>query len=255
MQLSLFSYPLNLILALIWAGGIYSLWRYRKKSRIVSFMLSKAATVSAILLFAGFCLATGLTGRREIMSSWPAAAVMLYFMSVLLFVLLRGWRICHASGKGRIRWRFFLNHAGLLLAVSSAFWGAPDSSTLMMRVEQGQPSSDAVSQDGRYSRLAYEVELTDFRTEAYEDGTPSMFEADIHVGGKAVTLKVNHPYAVSLGEDIYLSGYDRNWKDDSYVCILQIVKEPWKYAALAGIVMMLAGALLMFVRGPVRKVE
>ena len=41
--------------------------------------------------------------------------------------------------------------------------------------------------------------------------------------------------------------------EDSTWCIMQIVREPWKYWAFAGVMMMLAGAFLMFIQGPSRR--
>ena len=60
-------------------------------------------------------------------------------------------------------------------------------------------------------------------------------------------LRVNHPYQIRFGEDLYLSGYDTVSQE---YCILQIVREPWRYVTLAGIIMILAGALLLFIGGP-----
>ena len=53
-----------------------------------------------------------------------------------------------------------------------------------------------------------------------------------------------------LGEDIYLTGYDVTKGNESEYCILQVVKQPWKYIIVAGILMMLAGAILLFINGP-----
>ena len=65
-------------------------------------------------------------------------------------------------------------------------------------------------------------------------------------------LEVNHPYAYRLGEDVYLTGYDVAKGNNSEYCILQIVEQPWKYVVVAGILMMLAGAILLFIKGPER---
>lgn len=91
----------------------------------VEFMLSRGATVWAIVLFLLFGLVMGVTGIRSVAQSWPFVFAMLYFQTVLLFVLVRGWRAPTATGArlGSVRWRFVLNHLGILLAVSSAFWG------------------------------------------------------------------------------------------------------------------------------------
>lgn len=242
MSLSFFSFPLNLLLALIWALTIYGLWRRKRESVFVRYMLSARASITAIVLFIVFCLVVGLTGNRGIVSTWVFAVFMLYFLTVLAFVFLRGCR--------RGRWRFILIHLGLLLTLSSAFWGAPDSETLMVKAVKDEPVREAYSEDGRRTWLPYDVVLNDFSIQTYENGHPSMYEAEVVVGVDTVVLKVNHPYSRTFGEDVYLSGYDVDSLDDSRYCVIQIVKEPWKYWAVAGIIMVLAGAVMLFLRGP-----
>lgn len=251
--LSFLSFPLNLILALIWAVSMFSIWKIRRKSIFVQFMLSRGATVSSILLFLIFSLVVGVTGYRWLVSTWVFAAVMLYFQTVLLFVILRGWRAQTATGArlGAVRWRFLLNHAGILLAVSSAFWGAPDTEVLRIRALRDIPVREAFSMDGDSHWLPYEIRLNEFKTETYSNGVPSMYEASLDVDGKEVILRVNEPYAVSFGKDLYLVGFDSSGDNES--CILQLVDEPWKYTALAGVVMMLSGAFLLFIGGPRRR--
>ena len=250
--LSFLSFPLNLILALIWAVSMFSIWKIRRKSIFVQFMLSRGATVSSILLFLIFSLVVGVTGYRWLVSTWVFAAVMLYFQTVLLFVILRGWRAQTATGArlGAVRWRFLLNHAGILLAVSSAFWGAPDTEVLRIRALRDVAVREAFSMDGDSHWLPYEIRLNEFKTETYSNGVPSMYEASVDVDGKEVILRVNEPYAVSFGKDLYLVGFDSSGDNES--CILQLVDEPWKYSALAGVVMMLSGAFLLFIGGPRR---
>lgn len=251
--LSFLAFPLNLILALIWAAVMFSIWKTRKKSLFVDFMLSRGATVSAILLFLGFSLAVGISGNRELVSTWIFAAVMLYFQTVLLFVILRGWRAQTATGArlGAIRWRFLLNHAGILLAVSSAFWGAPDTDVLRVRAIRDLPVREAFAMDGTMGWLPFEITLEEFNIETYSNGVPSMYEARVKVDGDDVVLEVNKPYTVSFGKDLYLVGFDNMNDGDS--CILQVVYEPWRYAALTGVVMMLTGAFLLFAGGPRRR--
>ena len=251
--LSFLSFPLDLILALIWAVVMISIWKTRRKSLFVAFMLSRGATVSAIVLFLGFSLAVGISGQRELVSTWVFAAVMLYFQTVLLYVILRGWRAQTATGArlGAIRWRFLLNHVGILLAVSSAFWGAPDTEVLRVRAIRDLPVREAFTMDGTMGWLPFEITLKEFNVDTYSNGVPSMYEARIDVDGEEVLLKVNKPYSVSLGKDLYLVGFDNMYEGDT--CILQVVYEPWRYAALAGVIMMLAGAFLLFAGGPGRR--
>lgn len=252
LPVSLMAFPLNVILFLIWLCGVYMIWKHSSRSLFARFMLSRQATISAIVLFLSFSLVIGLTGLRNLTSTWVFAAVMLYFQTVLLFVILRGWRTAASpgTGKGTIRWRFLLNHVGILLAVAAPFWGAPDSVTLRLQAFKDMPEREAYRMDGTSRWLSYEIEMKDFSVETYENGVPSMYEAELMIGGEPVTLKVNHPYSISFAEDLYLTGYDADLGIDPRYCIVQIVREPWKYGAVAGILMMLAGAFLLFAGGP-----
>lgn len=229
--MTFFSFPLNLILALLWAGSMLWLWKSQRKSLFVRFMLSKAATISAISLLLIFCALIGLTGIRSLVHSWAFIAVLFYFQTVLLFVLFRGKRQ-------------FFHHIGLVIAVGSAFWGAPDSETFRLRAVKDIPVREVHRMDGSSAWLPYEITLKDFRTETYGNGVPMMYEADLLVDNEDVTLKVNHPYRRAFGEDVYLAGTG----DGS--CVLQIVREPWKYGVVIGIILMLAGAFLLFIEGP-----
>lgn len=176
---------------------------------------------------------------------------MLYLMTVLAFVILRGWRIRGKTGLSSIRWRFIMLHAGLLLVLASSFWGRPDSETLNMRISEGTGIDEAYRQDGTLKVLPYQVELKECDVQFYGDGTPMSYEASVLVGGREAVLKVNHPYRVSFGEDLYLTGYEQDEGTDS--CVVMIVREPGRYGTLAGILMILCGAFLMFFAGPVKK--
>ena len=244
-SMSFFAFPLNLISALLWIIAVVMSFRHARDSKAVRFMLSPAATLTAIGLFSLACLIIGLTGNREWVRSVPFIIIYLFLMTVLLYVVIRGWKTGNI-----VRWRFLLNHAGLLLAMSSAFFGAPDSEELRLQVFKDMPAREAFRTDGARAWLSYEVELKDFRIETYNDGTPSSYEADVIVAGNPVTLKVNHPYSIGLAEDVYLSSYD---SVSGEYCILQVVREPWKYPALGGIIMLLSGALLLFIQGPRKK--
>ena len=244
-HMTLFAFPLNLVLALLWVAGVFFSYKNAPSSRVVRFMLSPLATIVSIALFSVACLILGLTGNRELIRSLPFILIYIFMMTVLLYVILRGWK----SGGG-IRWRFLLNHAGLLLALSAAFFGAPDSETIRVQTYKDVPVREAFRMDGSRTWLSYELELKEFKVEMYDDGTPLSYEAGVMIDGKPVTLKVNHPHSVGLAEDVYLSSYDQA---EGEYCILQIVNEPWKYPALVGIIMMLAGALLLFIQGPRKK--
>lgn len=238
-----FAFPLNLLVALLWAIGLAWIRRSHPQCRLVRFLLSPAATVSSLLLLLLGCLWVGFSGDREFVQSVVFVAVLFYVQTVLLMVTLRGWR----KPDGVVRWRFLLIHAGLLLALGSGFWGSPDSSELRMRLSRGETSHEAYRMDGSRTRLPYGLTLLDLQTEWSASGQPSYYEVGIALNDEEpVTVSVNHPYSVRFGEDVYLASIS----DDS--CILQIVREPWRYFALAGILMLLAGTFMLFVKGPRR---
>ena len=247
-----FAFPLNLIFMVLWLVGCSLLWNHCRKSLFVRFLLSPAATFVSIGLFLCLCLVVGFTGWRWLAASWVSFVISLLLQTVLLFVIMRGWRSKTASGArlGAVRWRFLLLHVGLLIVVGSAFWGAPDTQTMRMKALAGEACREVYFMDGRQTWLPYDILLEDFQVQEYPGGVPSAFSAEVVVDGEQVEIRVNHPYTRAFGEDIYLVGYDAAAGSESTYCILEIVREPWKYVTVLGVVMLLAGALLLFIGGP-----
>jgi hypothetical protein len=65
----------------------------------------------------------------------------------------------------------------------------------------------------------------------------------VAVDDKVVDIEVNSPYSQRFGEDIYLVNYA------SEGCVLQIVREPWRGVTAVGVVVMLLGAVVLFLQG------
>jgi hypothetical protein len=65
------------------------------------------------------------------------------------------------------------------------------------------------------------------------------------------TLEVNHPLSVS-GWKVYQLSYDRRMGKWSRTSILELVKDPWLPITYAGIILMLAGAVYLFISAPVK---
>lgn len=238
-----FAFPLNLLLACLWGAGWFMLWKKNKKGRLVRFMLSPAATISSLVLLLAASLWMGLCGSGGITGSIPFALLLLYIQTVLFLVTLRGWK----AQDGAVRWRFLLIHSGLLLTLGAAFWGTPDSSEVRLKLDRGEATREAYRPDGSKAILPYEISLTDFRVKTSESGKPIHYEASVSLNDeKPVKISVNHPHSPRSGEDIYLASISKTG------CILQIVHEPWRYFALAGIIMLLAGAFMLFIKGPKR---
>ncbi|MBR5835473.1 MAG: cytochrome c biogenesis protein ResB [Bacteroidales bacterium] len=248
---SIFSFPVNLVLFLLWGLSVVLMWSSRRKSGFVRFMLSSGATYLAVGIFLVICLVIGITGCRWITTTWPFVIFMLYFQSVLAYVILRGWREATATGArlGAVRWRFLFLHAGLLVTIGFAYWGAPDTATYRMQAFKDVPVYEAYDDDGNVKWLDYSLTLEDFTVSYGADGIPSDYRAVVSVDGEKTELRVNHPCYLGFGEDLYLTSYDTSAGE---YCVLQVVREPWRYGALVGIVMMLIGAFMLFVGGPRR---
>lgn len=238
-----FAFPLNLLVAALWMLCLVWMRKTYSNSALVHFLLSPAATVTAICILISSCIWIGLSGDGKFVESVTFILVLLYVQSVLFLVTLRGWR----RADGVVRWRFLFLHLGLLLAVGAGFWGSPDSDEYRMRLYMEESSREAVSLEGGREVLPYEIKLLGVYTEYSMDGKPTYYEANISVGDETpIKLMVNHPYGARFGEDLYLASVS----EDS--CVLQIVREPWRYFALAGIIMMLVGAFMLFINGPRR---
>lgn len=249
------TFPLNLLLLLIWLLTIIWTWRGVGKSLYVRFMYSPAATRWAVFMMLALCLAVGLTGRRSLTHAWTSVLVFLFFQTVLAYVILRGYRKATATGErlGPIRWRFVFLHVGLLVTAISLFWGAPDKREFRVKSFRDLPVNEAFSVEGHREWLPYMMEMKDFDVTVGQDGIPTDYSALVGIDGKEVLLKVNHPHTVRFGEDIYLFGYDAAMAQDTEYCIIQIVRDPWKYGVVAGVILMLIGALMLFIGGPDRR--
>ena len=110
-----------------------------------------------------------------------------------------------------------------------------------------EPSREFYYEDGSRGVTEYTISLTEVRVEHYPNGAPLSYEADIKVDDNDVTLRVNHPYKVRVGEHIYLTSVDEKQKD---MCIVQLVRQPWQRVSLVGILLLIGGAVLILFRGP-----
>ena len=244
----IFRFPLNVLVLALWAMLMTMLYRGRAHNACARFMLSREATWLSLAMVVAIGITLGLE-RKPSSTAWPTVCSLLFVQSHLLLVVLRGWR-----NKKGIRWRFCLTHIGLLLALGAGFWGAPDREQLRTPVHH-YPSSEAYTMEGEERRLPYTLELKDFRIEHSENGTPTHYEAQLMVDDAMVTLRVNHPYARTISEKIYLVSFSTRPSGECYA-IVEIVSEPWQWLSATGILMLIAGAMLLFMQGPFKlKIE
>lgn len=239
---SLFAAPLNLLVMLLWALAVLYLYRSRATSPVSRFLMGREATWLSLVAMAVVGVVLGLQ-RDPASDSWAVVVALLFILTHLALVILRGWR-----GAQGIRWRFVLLHVGLLVALGAGFWGAPDREQLRLSVGS-EPESVAYTMSGAERRLPYDISLEEFNLEVAQSGVPTNYEATVGIDGRSVVLRVNHPYSRTLAEKIYLVSHGTSPRGSEYV-VLEVVREPWQWLSAVGIVMLIVGAVLLFVRGP-----
>ena len=236
-----FAFPVNVALLLLCGVVLWVLCREKPNTALVVALSAPSATFLLISVVAATCLVLGLTSWLK-PASWWFFFVFTALIAHLAIVTLRGLR----SGKPN-RLRFVLNHAGLLLALVGGFAGSADAGQWRLRVADGGVTSEAYAKEGGAIRLQHEIGMKRFDVEYYADGKPADYEAHLTIDGKAVAVKVNRPYALSAFDNLYLVDYEHVPAGERVgYCTLEIVRQPWKYLLWTGIVMMLAGSVLLF---------
>ncbi|MBQ5844739.1 MAG: cytochrome c biogenesis protein ResB [Alistipes sp.] len=241
--LDIFAFPMNLILMLLWLTLLVELYRDRAKSVVARYLLSTQATIFSLVALAVGTIVMGLQ-TEPATTSYLFLALIFFALSQLTMVIFRGWR-----DKSGVRWLFTASHLGLWLALVAGFWGAPDCKVMRVAVSE-EPTNRAIYINGMVTSLDYNIALESFKIDYFDNGTPSLYQADVNIDGKSVVLAVNHPYSPAFGEDIYLTSFEQ--EGQSVVAILQIVRQPWKWVMFSGILLLIVGAVLMFLRGPRR---
>ena len=264
-----FEFPLNIILGIIWIYSIYILLRgNNSKGNISRILVSPKTTAFSLFMFVCGTLIIGLfpqlsaidaenkegifgrLGFYNFMSSWIFVSILFILLSHLTAITIRGFK-----NRKKKRWRFLLNHAGVWLALFGGFMGSSDIITARIPVFFDKENNEALTMEGKRFYLDYDMQLTDFDADYYQNGIPKSYVANVKISDRQsgesslISLEVNHPYEYKFGEDIYLVSYDTRSIKPQY-CILQIVRQPWKYVQLIGIIMTIAGAVGMFIGGP-----
>ncbi len=256
---SAFSFPVNVALGAAWLYGMWFAWRYLRRKRAVAALFSGRMSITALALLALCALAAGLSpqtgaetpgglwqrlGFYHIQSSWILRGIALLVSTNLTGVIFSHLKSPHAG--------FLLSHAGLWLVLAAGLWGGPDRKDLRVQLFSGRETDRGYEAIGGAALLPFPLKLLRFDVDRYPDGSPSGFSARLETGnGKTLEASVNQP-ARYEGWSIYTAGYDSAGSGEPRYCIVQLVRDPWRPAMLAGILSLIAGALLMLVRGPGR---
>ena len=224
------------------------LWREKPGGAVCRWLASGNASIALIAAFLICCLILGMKMQHADAASFPGFGnVRRTWWFILISIALMANLFVVILSRRKKGIRFILNHIGVLVALIGCFFGAPDH-TVSRAIVSGEAVHEAVGENGEIVPLPATMKLDGFNVELDQRGNVRNYRALIDVDGKKVELRVNHPYRISISEDVYLTSYDRDNPEPRY-CIVEVVRQPWKYLIWAGIVMMMAGSVLMFARG------
>ena len=242
--MEIFRFPVNILASILWFVATLEIYRRREGSSFSRYMLSMRATILSIALLATIGIVLGLKSKAD-GASYTIVVALLFVLTHLALITLRGCR----NNRG-IRWRFLANHLGLMIALGAALWGAPDREALRSVVTKDRATNEAYNDEGEIKLLDFEMQLVGFDAEFYDNGRPESYEATIAIDGKEHRIRVNKPYMRTPAESIYLISYDMEQPSDARYCIVESVREPWRWAIAVGIGLLIVGAAMMFLQGP-----
>ena len=242
-----FAFPINAAVLFAALAGLWVLWREKPGGAVCRWLASGNASIALIAAFLICCLILGMKMQHADAVSFPGFGnVRRTWWFILISIALMANLFVVILSRRKKGIRFILNHIGVLVALIGCFFGAPDH-TVSRAIVSGEAVHEAVGENGEIVPLPAAMKLDGFNVELDQRGNVRNYRALIDVDGKKVELRVNHPYRISMSEDVYLTSYDRDNPEPQY-CIVEVVRQPWKYLIWAGIVMMMAGGILMFAR-------
>lgn len=217
-------------------------------------MLRKLYTVFLALsvLLAAITVAVsiqGTAGTEESLFNSPwIVFIFVAYVAIQVICLLTYKAKLNLHGIG-----FYLTHIGLVVFLLGNFifyiYGEKIPVTIMVdeNTLYNQIQRYSESGDGDFVKLPFDMGISGFKVEKYEDGSDKYYEATLMIEPEGTrdisyeSLIVNKPYRVS-GWKIYLMGYDGT--TGSTVSLL-MKQDPGEYLSLAGITMLIIGCILM----------
>jgi hypothetical protein len=266
-----FAWPANGIVMALFLAIIISLFLFRKKVYAFRFISTYQAAIPVLAYAVVLTTIMGLTRQtvdgtwlNNMLTFWPFVLIYVYMAVILGLVILKQIqaeinKIRHFHSFRQLFTGFpfsLLSHLGLFLAMTTATLGNADMERLKMITVVGEPEWRALTKENAIRELPLAIELKQFIMETYDDGSPKRFASEIQIltkSGKNIhtTVDVNNPFEVD-GWKIYQYGYDTQLGPMSQTSILELVSDPWLPYVYTGIYLMLAGAILMFVKGGVK---
>ena len=184
---SLFAYPVNIIVLVLYIAGIVAMHCLRKRVYFFGWMSHYTSAVSSLLWVAGITVVMGLIrqlpsghpadmlGFSRMLSAWPFVLLYIWMVTVLGLTTLRA--------GFPFRWKklaFLLNHAGLFIALITATLGNADMQRLKMTTRIDNAEWRAMDEHGKLIDLPLAIELKDFTIDEYP---PKLMLIDNETGG------------------------------------------------------------------------
>lgn len=163
----LLSFPINLIVLVIYIGSLISVKVFFGRSPFIQWLSSVPAAIGSVSLFGILSLLMGLVPQLQLLpakdifhnvtNSWPYFFALFYLLTVLGFtVIKRTFPL-----KGKSIW-FLFNHLGLWIVIAGASFGAGDIIRLKMETQLKEPVWIAVDEYGKQVEPGIAIELQKF---------------------------------------------------------------------------------------------
>ncbi|UCH15036.1 MAG: cytochrome c biogenesis protein ResB [Bacteroidales bacterium] len=170
------SWPVNIYCALGFISLMGIINYYYRGHQIVKWLSSKYASVSIISTFSLLVLLIGFIpqsgsfannaisrlGLNSLTSSWPFSIIILYFLSVLGFVILKKLTPLKRKNIG-----FLLNHTGLWVIAFAAGLGNGDFKRLVMEANLDNTVWHAFDRNNKTYEMPLAIRLIKFDIESY----------------------------------------------------------------------------------------
>lgn len=232
-DLSIWSFPLSVLLVAVFALLPFLLGQFRSLSKVKTLLGGNTAACILLLLLAVLLAVEG-TWKLELYHSW------LFFLVVIIFSLSLG---LITLKNLKIKWfsAAFLSHGGMFILLLAGLFGAADGTDSQLVVTREKPEHLSYTFTNKIVPLPFDVQLKDFRIDYYEDGrSPKQYTSTLLINGEQRETSVNHPCHYK-GYDIYQSDYDAYGQQYS---VLKVVKDPWLYGVYASMLLMILGSLI-----------
>lgn len=232
-DISIWQFPLSLLLSLAFLAGVALLWAYLPEGR---FRRCLSGRTSSVVILACVALMTAVEGIWGL----PLHRSPVFWAVAVLLMLSLGFAFLSEirARKGIAGW---LSHLGMFVLCFGAFWGAPDFVDAHLIATPDKADRIVVSRNGMAVPLPFEIRLKEFCTDFYEDGvSPKQYSSRLDIDGRESVTSVNHP-CLKKGFFIYQADYDH---DSGAYSVLKLVCDPWLPLIFLGLALMMAGAFL-----------